>query len=145
MKRQRRSHWLLPVLCIMTFTGSGFSLLIYLLSVFSLDLIRFTVEIPGYTSIVEHIDYSHFVYRLIKIFIYGLSLTGALYMWHLRIRGFYIYSLAQLSIPVVSFIFLPYAIMLKFTAIIPDLIFSVAFIALYAFHLESMKNKESTT
>jgi hypothetical protein len=137
MKRKR--HWLLPVLCIMTCIGSGFGLLISVLSLIDIQLIKFVIQIPSYTSVATNIADAHFSYSLVKILLFSLSIAGAYYMLKLKKRGFFMYVAAQLLLPLISFVFLPYPLFQIFTIVIPEFIFAFAFIALYALHLGSMK------
>jgi hypothetical protein len=139
MGKDNKRHWILTILCIMTFIGSGFGIVVSVLAVIDLDLIRFIRNIPFYTSVITHIGDSNFSYSIIKGLLNILSLSGAIYMWNLRKRGFYFYSAAQLLLPVISFIFFPYPLKQILTIVIPEYIFAFAFIALYALHLNSMK------
>ena len=139
MKRKR--HWLLPILCIMTFLGSGFGLFISILSIIDIQLIRFIIQIPSYTSVATNIADAHFSYSIVKILLYSLSIAGAWYMFLLKKRGFFMYMAAQLLLPLISFLFLPYPMFQIVSIVIPEFIFAFAFIALYALHLGSMIGK----
>ncbi len=136
MKPKR--HWILTVICILTFIGSGFGLLVSVLSLINTDLILFIKNIPLYTSVATHIRDTHFSYSIFKAVLFIFSILGALYMWKLKKRGFYIYSASQILLPLISFFFFPYPKFQILTIIIPEYIFAFAFIALYALHLGSM-------
>jgi hypothetical protein len=140
MSKDKKRHWLLPVLCFMTFIGSGFGLLVALLSVIDIQLIEFVMKVPGYTSVVANIADTHFSYGIAKIILYSLSIFGAYQMLLLKKRGFVFYSAAQILLPVISFFFFRYPIFQIFTIVIPEFIFGVAFIALYALHLRHMNS-----
>ncbi len=138
MGKEKKRHWLLPVLCYMTFVGSGFGLLIALLSVVDIRLVQFVMKIPGYTSVVTNITDTHFSYGIVKIVLYSASIFGALLMLKRKRRGFIYYSSSQILLPAISFFFFKYPFFQTFTIIIPEIIFGFAFIALYALHLGSM-------
>jgi len=139
MKKERKRHWLLPVLCIMTFIGSGFGLVISLLSLINTGLIRFITQIPTFTSVATHIADAHFTYSIVKGLLYAFSIYGAALMFHNKRKGFFIYLFAQLMLPLISFFFLPYPKFQIATIVLPEFIFAIAFIALYSLHLGSMK------
>jgi len=142
MNKDKKRHWLLPVLCIMTFIGSGFGLLIAVLSAVDIQLIQFVMKIPGYTSVVSNVADTHFTYELAKIVLYAFSIFGAYQMLHLKKRGFVFYSVAQVLLPIISFFFFSYPFFQTFTIVLPEFIFGFAFIALYALHLGSMSSKK---
>lgn len=145
MKKLKKRHWLLPALCILTCIGSGFGLFISILSLINLDLIRFIINIPTFTSVATNIADSHFSYSIVRGILYVLSITGALYMWKLKKKGFFIYTASQLLLPLISFFYFPYPLMQTATIVIPDYIFAVAFIALYSLHLSSMRSNKKNT
>ncbi len=138
MQTQKKRHWLLPVLCILTFIGSGFGILVSVLSLIDMDLLRFTINIPTYTSVITNIADSHYSYSIVSTILYFVSIIGAIYMWNLRKKGFFIYSLAQLALPTMSFFYFPYPLAHTFSILIPNYIFAIAFIAMYSLHLKSM-------
>ncbi len=142
MNEIRKRRWLLTVLCFLTFTGSSFALVVYVLSLIDIKLIVFISEIPFYTSEPTNIENTTLLYRITKIILFVLSITGAFYMLKLKIIGFFIYSFAQLLLPSVYFFFLTYQFIYIFTLAIPEYIFSIAFIGLYSLHLNSMSWKK---
>jgi len=142
MKKKNKRHWLLPVLCVMTFIGSGFGLIVSLLSLIHTDYIRFITQIPTYTSVATNIADAHFAYSIIKAALYCLSIIGAWLMLKSNKKGFYFYGAAQLLLPLISFIFFPYPLLQTATIVLPEYIFAIAFIALYSLHLSSMKSSE---
>lgn len=139
--KSRKRHWLLPVLCFMTFAGSGFGIVVSLLSVINIKLIAFTTQVPGYTSVATNTFDSHISYAILKTLLYGLSITGAFLMLKSKRRGFYLYTAAQILLPLISFLFFPYPYMHVFSIVIPEFIFAIAFISLYALHLKSFGPK----
>lgn len=143
MKNQKSNLYLLRLLCILTFIGSGFGLIVSILSLISIDLISFTKEIPGYTSVATNSFDAGINYIAIKIFLYAISIFSAILIWKHKISGFFIYTAAQLLLPAISFIFFPYPLIHTFSIVIPELIFSIAFILLYSLHLNLMLTKKS--
>lgn len=139
INKEKSPHGLLYILCILTFIGSGFGFIVSILSIVNIDYINFIEEIPGYTSLKTNTIDAHFLYPISKTIFYITSLLGALYMLKLKIKGFYIYSISQLILPTLSFIFFDYPLLHTFSIALPSYIFGIAFIMLYALHIKDMK------
>lgn len=134
----------LKVLCILTFIGSTASLLV---SIF-LSLMNTPFIHDYYLSIIEQTgnnpDAFFYRYRnatsigIIKAGLSSLTIFGAILMYKIKIRGFYIYALAQLAILFVSPIINGAG---KFS--LTETIITIIWILLYAiiFYFISKENK----
>ena len=138
--KTNKQNKLLYVLCILTFIGSSFGLIVSILSIININLIDFVIDIPGYTSLKTNTKDAHFLYPVFKALFNITSLLGAFYMLKLRKIGFFIYSISQIILPSLSFAFFDYPLFHTFSIALPAYIFGVAFILLYALHLKDMKN-----
>ena len=115
---QAKRPTFLTVLCILTFVWAGVSILLSLTQIPSLYVP--TVDNPqlqvsmeqlndvnpemakGMTSVLEELD-KHKISNWILSFVGNcFSLMGALMMWHLQKRGFYIYAAAELIPSIIS-------------------------------------------
>lgn len=143
MNTERKRHWLLPVLCFMTFIGSGFGFVISVLSLIDINLIRFVTQIPTYTSVLTNIADAHFAYSIFKALLYFLSIYGAWLMLKNQKKGFFYYLIAQLALPLISFFFFPYPFYQTFAIVLPEYIFAFAFIGLYSLHLNNMQTNKN--
>lgn len=136
----------LKVLCILTFIGSTASILV---SIF-LSLMNTPAVQEYYISIIEKSgntpDKFLAIYKnatsigIIKAILYSTSLFGAISMYKVKIKGFYIYAFAQLAILFVSPMFKG---MTSFS--LTELIIDLIWISLYGmiFYMISKENKTS--
>jgi hypothetical protein len=122
---------LLTVLCILTFIGSGLSLLLYLLAAVMFGVMADVLaSIPGMGAIVGG-GMILFVVMFVLAFV---SLFGAIKMWGLKKIGFYLYTVAQVIMIIVPFIFIPGA-----QVAVMSIVFTVLFIVLYGLNLKVME------
>lgn len=88
----------LTVLCILTFIGSGLSILFSLLGIFGIGALNNFASAYGVDSGETG------VFKLILMVIFsGASLYGAIMMWNLKKIGFYLYVAAQILMVVFGF------------------------------------------
>lgn len=134
----------LSVLCVLTFIGSGCSLLSNFSIGLSVNMLRDMVQngafasyfdvMPDMQASMERLlDLPRYYYFLTGLF-YAVSLTGAIMMWNLKRRGFHFYTIAQcmvilLEMLLVSGTGLPWA----------ALVWTGLFVALYGIHLKYMQ------
>jgi hypothetical protein len=122
---------LLTVLCILTFIGSGLSLLLYLLAaVLFGTMVEFLSSIPGMSAVTGG-GVGFFVIMFILAFI---SLFGAIRMWNLKKMGFYLYTVAQILMIIMPFVFITGSQIGVFGIVI-----TVLFIILYGLNLKVME------
>ncbi|MDD3280255.1 MAG: hypothetical protein PHC83_01630 [Bacteroidales bacterium] len=133
----------LTTLCILTFIGSGFSLLSQIFSYAYYDkipdmMINMAGIIGGqygkmYLDLAETFSSMPPYYFLLLAVVYFLSITGATLMILLRKIGFHIYTISQLLV-----IGLPLLI-LHAPFNIGNLLLALAFVLFYARYLKIMK------
>jgi hypothetical protein len=136
---KKRRPTFLTVLCILTFIGSGFSILSnamwifmgkYMASMqmsgpFQTEQMQETIRIMGETASWKY---------LILVLLYLTSLMGAIFMLYLKKLGFHLYTAAQ-----VLLLFLPSLLIFKqFKPDLYSLFFTVLFIVFYGIHYKFM-------
>lgn len=129
---------MLTVLCIFSMGGGVLGVLIGILSIIDIELIKVFARIPGYASIFSLTNEAHFLYPYVKIILYGVSFTGALYILKLKKTGFYLYSTAQILLLVIPYLMWSSIPVYTFFADLPDMIFTFAFIGAYTLYLPYM-------
>ena len=97
----------LTVLCILTFIGSGLSILSnFIVATFHSSIQEFAasgaLKFPG-MDILLSIDQSYFV---IGFILSSVSLFGAYKMWGLKKIGFHFYTIAQILLLIVPFFYI---------------------------------------
>ncbi len=132
---------LLKVLCILTFVGSGFSLLSYVLLFFYSDLFMEVASNEQFTffrteeerNMIIEIFALPKIYFFLHIVFYASSVFGAYLMWKLRKTGFHFYAIAQISLIIIYKAFIP-------TAPFPylPLFITIIFVLLYFRNLKYM-------
>ena len=133
---------LLKILCILTFIGSGLSLISNSIMFLTIDIIKAYYENGDFDFISENMDLSALEllisvnpsYFILQALIFGISIYGAYLMWNLKKAGFHVYTVSQLILIIISQIFLPD---LPFP--IFELMISLVFITFYARNLQYMK------
>lgn len=128
---------LLTVLCILTFIGSGLSMVSGLVIgaffdsfVVVLADVAKTYNLPGMELVTEGTPGFFFISALL----YAGSLAGALLMWKMFRNGFHIYTICQILLIISPMYFY------KLTGpSVPDLIFTGIFVILYSMNLRIMK------
>lgn len=136
----------LSVLCVLTFIGSGCSLLSYLSLGMSFNTLRTLVlesdtyeayfaMAPNMRSSMEIMFSVPRWYFFINGLLYAASLAGAILMWRLKRVGFHIYTIAQCLLILLGMLLVP-GTGVPFGAII----WTGLFVAGYAANLKHMKN-----
>lgn len=126
---------LLTVLCILSFIGSGLSVLVWLLLTVGIgSFLGFLENIPGFSDAMAGSGAGLGVgIMVLNLVLNGGTLAGAIMMWQMKKLGFWIYSGAF----VLQFI-LPLILMdARFS--IFGLIIMALFITLYGLNLKHMK------
>ncbi len=122
---------LLTVLCILTFIGSGLSLILFLLTAALFGvMVDYLKSIPGMGAITG----AGVGYFVVMFILAAVSLFGAIKMWGLKKIGFYLYTAAQVLMIIVPFILLSGASVNVFGIII-----TLLFIILYGLNLKVME------
>jgi len=132
----------LQILCILTFIGSGLSMLSYLILAFALDAFKEVVQSDNFNflksaedqALIEMIFNLPRIYFVIHFIFYAASFVGAYLMWNLRKPGFHIYAIAQISLLIIYKVFIPSAPFPVF-----PLMVTVFFILLYFGNLKFMR------
>ena len=126
---------LLTVLCILSFIGSGLSVLVWLLLAVGIgSFLGFLDSIPGFSEAMTGSGAGLGVgLMILNLVLNAGTLTGAILMWQLKKLGFWIYSGAFVLQFIVPIIFMSG----KFG--IFGFIIMALFITLYALNLKHMK------
>ena len=133
---------LLKILCILTFIGSGLSMLANIIMFFTLDLwiqayekgLFSVLEDQIKTEVIELLIGISPLYYIIQGLLFLMSVYGAWLMWNLKRTGFHVYVVSQILLLIVSKVFIP----AQPFPVIP-LLLSLVFVLLYARNLQSMK------
>lgn len=135
---QGRSTFL-TVLCILTWVGSGLSIIYHAyLYLLTSQAINFVGRISGDKSLNWFL-----LSYLIGIFAPIFTIVGALFMWKLKRFGFFIYAVGQL-VPLAYSLYFALGVTqsvgagLFFIAIVPNLI-QIGFLIMYGTRLYEMK------
>ena len=89
----------LTILCILTFIGSGLSLLSSVFVLMAFDIIPEAARLspmPGAEEMVQLVLKAGRLFFVVMGVLYFFSLAGAIFMWKLRKNGFHIYTISQL-------------------------------------------------
>lgn len=140
--KKRKRPWILIGLCVLSMGGGLLGVLIGVLSIIDIEMIKFFGRIPGYASIFSLTNEAHFLYPYVKIILYGISFTGALYILKLRKTGFYMYAAAQIILLIIPYLMWSSIPVYTFFADLPDMIFTFAFIGAYMLYLPYMNPKQ---
>ncbi|MCB5288251.1 MAG: hypothetical protein LHW64_10690 [Candidatus Cloacimonetes bacterium] len=121
----------LTVLCILTFIWSGLSLVLFLLAALLFGVFaEVLTSVPGMGGLI-----SGGVILFVILFVLSLtSLFGAIKMWGLKKLGFYLYTIAQVLMIIVPFIFIPGA-----EVGVLGIVITAGFILMYGLNLKFMK------
>ena len=132
---------LLTVLCILTFIGSGFSLVanfavfltfhtwVKAMEEGVFDMLDGTLEMEA-VEMLLNVNPAYFLFQAV---FFTMSFVGALLMWNLKKAGFHIYTTAQLLLLIIGKVFMPE---LPFPVI--PLLLAATFVLLYARNLRYM-------
>jgi hypothetical protein len=121
---------LLTVLCILTYIGSGLSVLVFLLATIAFGVVSGMMEsIPGMGALTA----GGIAFFAVMLILSGASLFGAIQMWKMKKTGFYMYLGANVLAFVLPIVWLglPFNIM--------GIFWIVVFAALYGINLKHMK------
>lgn len=122
---------LLTVLCILTFIGSGLSVLIFLLAAVLFGVMADVLaDIPGMSMMTG----GGTVFFIVMFILAFVSLFGAIKMWGLKKIGFYLYTAAQVLMIIVPLVLIEGAKVGVFGIVI-----TLIFIILYAINLKAME------
>lgn len=132
---------LLKILCILTFVGSGLSLVSNTLMFLTIDVIRTYYENGNFdflsgTMNLEALELLISVkqsYFLVQAIVFAVSIYGAYLMWNLKKIGFHIYTIAQIMIIILTQVYMPE---LPFPLF--EIMISLVFITFYARNLKLM-------
>ncbi|HPE34064.1 MAG TPA: hypothetical protein PLI65_04635 [Bacteroidales bacterium] len=124
----------LTVLCVLTFIGSGFSAISFLMIYFSFEEVQplmneLSNRLPG----MELLANAGKNFFLTGFILYFFSLTGARLMWNLRKTGFHFYTASQIALVLLPFVYLK-----GFPIPFLDAIITLLFIYLYSRFLKLM-------
>lgn len=146
---------LLTVLCVLTFIGSGLSLMGNLMSMFISPFMDFfdpsmfdeafshLGNNPGDKLVEEMLNIAILAMdnivtiSLLKFIFSALSIVGAIYMFKLKKLGFYLYIAAQVGFLAIGPIILGWNLFVSISIFFSGF-FSILFIALYAINLKHM-------
>lgn len=134
----------LSVLCVLTFIGSGCSLLSNFCMGLSFDMLRTMLQEDAFASywammpemqanMERMFEVPRYYYFLAGI-LYSVSLAGAVMMWSLKRKGFHFYTIAQCMVILLEMLLVP-ATGLPWSA----LVWTGLFVALYGVHLKYMQ------
>ena len=120
----------LTALCLLAFAGSGAGFIIYFLA--SVFFEKASEIIIRFSSMHSTEALSPLYFTLFMMFS-AISLVGAIRMWKLHRDGFFIYTTAQIVMLVLPWFWLGIE-----TASAPGIIFTLVFIAGYAFNWKKL-------
>lgn len=132
---------LLKILCILTFIGSGLSLITNSIMFLTIDIIRKYYENGRFDFLAKDLDLSNLeillsansAYFMFQAILFALALYGAYLMWNLKKVGFHFYTIAQIVL-----LILPQVFLSGFPFPTFELLLSLIFIILYAKNLKLM-------
>ncbi len=131
----------LKILCILSFIGSGLSLVSNLLMFMTIDIVREYYQNGMFDFLEENMDLNvldvlvsiNSTYFILQALVFALAIYGTYTMWNLKKLGFHIYVIAQIILLILPQVFLPG---LPFPTF--ELIISTIFVLLYAKNLQFM-------
>jgi hypothetical protein len=130
---------LLTLICILTFVGSGLSMISNLALFSVIDQIKeMFAEDPIYTLLGVEMNMTIFLnvnpwFFVVQAILHSFSISGALQMWKLRKSGFHFYSVAQIILLIVPKLFItdmPFPVM--------DMLLTGTFVYFYYLNLKFM-------
>ncbi len=140
IEQPKKRSDLLTVLCILTFIGSGMSMMANGLLFLTIEPIKELLEQQStYSFLGSEIDMG-FLLDISPVFFLLQSLTllvtiiGATQMWQLKKAGFHLYTVSQILLLILPKLFingLPFPV--------PELVISASFVYLYAKSLSIIK------
>ena len=127
--RKKRPGFL-SVLCILTFAGSGLGMLGGLFTLIAASMADFLSTVPGFGNAIEAAAIAGTTYSVISVLLSFVSLLGAIFIWNLKKTGFWMYTVAQVAMLILPFLFLPS--ILAMVGFILSVVFTAVFIILNA-------------
>ncbi|MFA8433567.1 MAG: hypothetical protein ACEPOZ_03525 [Marinifilaceae bacterium] len=146
----------LTVLCILTFIWSGLKIIGNFINLI-FSSFRNNFDLSFFDDILTDID-DEFAYQIVEnafevlqraidhgfaialsnLLLYGLNLTGAILMFQLNRKGFYLYVAAQVLLLAVTPVFVGWNFLSAFSVFWGGM-FAVLFIVLYSLNLKHMR------
>jgi len=133
----------LSTICILSFIGSGLSLLSNAFAFMFYDAFTSFLSSDEINDVTMAIDpkllldfistAGRFYFLVVAVF-YSASVIGVYYMWHLYKKGIHFYAIAQISLLILPLIFIDSNL-----SVLPGLILSGAFIYFYSRFLNIMR------
>ncbi len=127
----------LAMLCILTFIGSGVSVISSIFVVLAYDLIPLAAAqspVPNVEEMIELVLTAGRDFFMVMGLLYALSLLGAIYMWKLSKKGFHVYTSAQLVMLIV-----PLLMIKGYQTPFPTVLLTASFILAYGLNLRIMR------
>jgi len=135
---RKRSAWL-SFLIILTFIMVGIDFIVVFATAIGGWFSAFLSRIPIMDTMITEDSSGRWFFLLIKFIVLALLLTGAVYMWKLKRRGFWFYLTAQLLLLLIPFIFLlNLGIGYLLVRLLVNTIFSLFFVLLFLPQLKNM-------
>ncbi len=161
MSENNQRPTFLTVICILSFIGTGFSILSALIGIamapfynavseesnVAMDeaMGELSSQSPGFASffgkimgtsqaIMEHA----LIINLVNLACSIIALFGVIMMWKLKKLGFYLYSVSEIIILVLPVALIGFSFMLGFSLVF-GFIFTAGFIIMYALNLKAMR------
>ncbi len=132
---------LLKILCILTYIGSGLSLISNSIMFLTIDIIREFYENGSFDFLAKDLDLStieilisaNAIFFMLQAILFALSIYGAYLMWNLKKAGFHFYTMAQIVLLILPQVFISGMPFPTF-----ELLLSLIFVTLYARNLKLM-------
>lgn len=127
----------LTMLCILTFIGSGVSVISSIFIVLAFDMIPLVAAqspVPNVEEMIELVLTAGRDFFMVMGLLYALSLLGAIFMWKRNKKGFHIYTSAQLVMLIVPLIMIK-GYQTPFTTVL----LTASFILAYGLNLRIMR------
>ncbi|MBW6489908.1 MAG: hypothetical protein K0B15_01825 [Lentimicrobium sp.] len=127
----------LSLLCILTFIGSGISLISSVFVFAAFDIIPLAIEevkMPEAEQMLELIIAAGRPFFAYMAILYAISLVGAIMIWKLRKTGFHLYTTSQLLM-----LILPSVIIDNYQLPWTSILLTASFIMAYGLNLKFMK------
>jgi len=135
---KKKRPFVFAALCLMSMAGGAFGVLLAVIGIINPELLQFATYIPGCTSVKAVTQNAHFLYPVVKIILYSISLWGAISMYRLRKQGFLLYCIAQVLLLIIPYLMWNFSALEVFFTDLPDFAFTIAFIGAFALYLPVM-------
>lgn len=127
----------LTMLCILTFIGSGVSVISSIFVILAYDLIPLAAAqspVPNIEEMIELVLIAGRNFFMVMGLLYALSLLGAIYMWKLSKKGFHVYTSAQLLMLIV-----PLLMIKGYQTPFATVLLTASFVLAYGLNLRVMR------